>query len=979
MGEEKRTFVKTVERRLKECMKYLFFIIRILFACVGLMAGKAFAESPFVVFSPVDATQGLSGNQVRNITQLQDGRMMITTAGQFNLYDGTGFDYLHYDARHICRLSDYAGFHHSYTDAAGRVWMKNQQVLMVVDGRTGQMLEHPDSLFGKWGIREPLKDFFMDTGKNFWLLTESDCLMRVAGQALQAEPFLLHVSALTGGQKDVLYDLEVVDDHLYLFYRSGILLCYDLHTRDEVCRRSLGEVLSEGWYGNTSYMLASAGGLYQLCNGVHGGALLYYDCRRQMWTEVLRADYWLNYIALDCEGNIWLSCREGLWFIGADLQEKHYIPVLKLVDGRRIETEVSTVYNDAQGGLWVGTLNRGVLYYHPARFRFRNVGRTLFPVPGDEALQVTGFHETDNRQILVETTEGMFRYDPADAVSPLKKMDIPILKKELGSLVQGGPAILQEMPLGKDSLVGITIEGLFVRNRQGRVLSYIPSLHPCNALCVDGRGDVWIGREDGLVLWNPSTGRRRTFYTTDGLVNNAVQSIIETSDSTLWVSTANGLSCLTVRPADDGTWRYVFVNFNQDDGIIGNEFCPRSVFRTSDGTLYWGGINGFNVMGASHSVAAPSPFVPVFVGFSLFGQKHPLPSSGEVALAYDQNFFSLEFSALNYVNPTQTHYRYILVGIDAEEQEMCSSDGRGYVTYTDLPPGSYRFKVQATRGGEPWTGRYAEFGVIIRPPFWRTPYAYGLYVCLGVGLTWLLAVSYARRKRRSLVREQKEKLDEMKGVFLKNIHSELQEPVDRILSPLDSVLVSLGEGEVRQQLQGVRQEAEEMKKLIDQLAEGVLLPLPADEKSIDLESLLMDMRHLLVLQEERKLHPRAVQSQKEAGPLLTAADEAFVRKALQCVESNLDNPGYSVEAWSRDMGMDRTRLYRKLTSLVGKTPTGFIRSVRLKQAACLLDKGYTVAEVADMVGFSTSSYLSKCFQEEFGVRPSQYAQRKEKH
>lgn len=118
--------------------------------------------------------------------------------------------------------------------------------------------------------------------------------------------------------------------------------------------------------------------------------------------------------------------------------------------------------------------------------------------------------------------------------------------------MQGGPAILQEMPLGKDSLVGITIEGLFVRNRQGRVLSYIPSLHPCNALCVDGRGDVWIGQEDGLVLWNPSTGRRRTFYTTDGLVNNAVQSIIETSDSTLWVSTANGLSCLTVRPADDG-------------------------------------------------------------------------------------------------------------------------------------------------------------------------------------------------------------------------------------------------------------------------------------------------------------------------------------------------------------------------------------------------------------------------------------------
>ena len=79
------------------------------------------------------------------------------------------------------------------------------------------------------------------------------------------------------------------------------------------------------------------------------------------------------------------------------------------------------------------------------------------------------------------------------------------------------------------------------------------------------------------------------------------------------------------------------------------------------------------------------------------------------------------------------------------------------------------------------------------------------------------------------------------------------------------------------------------------------------------------------------------------------------------------------------MGMDRTGLYRKLVAVVGKTPTNFIRSVRLKRAAQLLEEGYTVAEVTDSVGFSTSSYFSKCFQEEFGVRPSQYADKSRKH
>ena len=73
------------------------------------------------------------------------------------------------------------------------------------------------------------------------------------------------------------------------------------------------------------------------------------------------------------------------------------------------------------------------------------------------------------------------------------------------------------------------------------------------------------------------------------------------------------------------------------------------------------------------------------------------------------------------------------------------------------------------------------------------------------------------------------------------------------------------------------------------------------------------------------------------------------------------------------VGMDRSNLYRKLSAITGQSPTEFIRSVRLKRAAQLLESGLTVAEVADRVGFTgTTSYFAKCFQEEFGVKPSQY-------
>ena len=102
-------------------------------------------------------------------------------------------------------------------------------------------------------------------------------------------------------------------------------------------------------------------------------------------------------------------------------------------------------------------------------------------------------------------------------------------------------------------------------------------------------------------------------------------------------------------------------------------------------------------------------------------------------------------------------------------------------------------------------------------------------------------------------------------------------------------------------------------------------------------------------------------------------DEKLIRDALRCVEKNLNNPLYSVDQFGKDMNMDRTGLYRKLMAIVGQSPVAFIRTVRLKRAAQLLKQGYTVSEVADMIGFGTTSYFSKCFQEEFGIKPSQYA------
>lgn len=110
---------------------------------------------------------------------------------------------------------------------------------------------------------------------------------------------------------------------------------------------------------------------------------------------------------------------------------------------------------------------------------------------------------------------------------------------------------------------------------------------------------------------------------------------------------------------------------------------------------------------------------------------------------------------------------------------------------------------------------------------------------------------------------------------------------------------------------------------------------------------------------------------------ISSADEQFVQQALQIVEKNIANPDFSVEELSRELFMSRVSVYKKILSLTGKSPIEFIRSIRLKRAAQLLEKSQlTVAEVAYEVGFNNPKYFSRYFKMEYGELPSQYAKKK---
>ncbi len=145
-------------------------------------------------------------------------------------------------------------------------------------------------------------------------------------------------------------------------------------------------------------------------------------------------------------------------------------------------------------------------------------------------------------------------------------------------------------------------------------------------------------------------------------------------------------------------------------------------------------------------------------------------------------------------------------------------------------------------------------------------------------------------------------------------------------------------------------------------------------KPFNFEILMSRIRNLIAL---RQRYHKALGKQmdiKASDLNITSLDEKLIKNAIACVEENVSDPDFSVEELSHKLGMSRVHLYKKLLSLTGKSPIEFIRTIRLQQAAQLLEKSQlSVSEVAYKVGFNNPKYFTKYFKEEYQILPSLYA------
>ncbi|MBP5716054.1 MAG: helix-turn-helix domain-containing protein, partial [Bacteroidales bacterium] len=293
------------------------------------------------------------------------------------------------------------------------------------------------------------------------------------------------------------------------------------------------------------------------------------------------------------------------------------------------------------------------------------------------------------------------------------------------------------------------------------------------------------------------------------------------------------------------------------------------------------------------------------------------PYAEQLTFDHDQNSLAFQFSTMNYVRPRSTCYRYRFSG-DGGQWHTLSADSAGhlvddkgvfYLPLVSLSPGDYTLEVLATTNPARWDETAVRRVTFAIRPPW---WKTPVAYAAYVLLAITLILTAFTLYRRRLQRKSRE---------------------DMLLLRIQNLVAQVNQYEH---------------------SEARVVLGPAHEPQSDEEG------------EEA--------ADADAATEPTAQEKAFMARATQLVEQHITDPTYNVERLAADLCMERTGLYKRLTALMQQSPVAFIRSIRLQRAADMLLKGdKNVTEIAEHTGFCSTSYFCKCFQKEFGCKPSEYS------
>ena len=520
------------------------------------------------------------------------------------------------------------------------------------------------------------------------------------------------------------------------------------------------------------------------------------------------------------------------------------------------DDRVVFIHEDHTGVIWIGTLGGGLNKFDPGKktfTHFRHDPNNPKSISEDEVITIyedrTGviWIATDQQGLnkFDREMETFTRYknDPNDSKSLSGNEVIPIYEDRSGVLWFGtGRNGLNKFDRENDTFINFKHDP-----NDPTSLSY----NTVSSIYENKSGVLWLGTYGaGLNRFIPETETFEHFNEKDGLADHTIYGILEDEHRNLWISTNKGLSKFNLDTKKTK-------NYNITDGLQDNQFEQGAYLKTKSGEFYFGGINGFNVFHPDS--IKDNPYIPqiVITDFQLFSKSVPvgldtvlnrtilnksITETEEIELTHEDNTFSFEFAALDYTNPVKNKYAYKLEDLD--DEWIYTDASRRFATYTNLDPGEYIFRVKGSNNDGIWNEEGASIRIIILPPWWKTNWAYLIYMSLIIGsiyLFWKLQMRRIKLKQEydmsKFEAKKLHEIDELKSHFFANISHEFRTPLTLILGPVKEFISKENDSKKKEELSVVYRNADRLNELVNQLLD--LSKLEAGKMSLQTSALDM--------------------------------------------------------------------------------------------------------------------------------------------
>lgn len=573
---------------------------------------------------------------------------------------------------------------------------------------------------------------------------------------------------------------------------------------------------------NTLYELFEdrSGNIWIAANGLdiyNPGKRIFQTFRTNPESKSTISDDHVNAFCEDGEGNIWIGTETGS--LNLFNPETKTFTEIKLTDKKG--TLATNLYQIAFDGqfLWLASFQNGLIRYD------KKTGSSYFflnnhPSPlGKEPFINNILVDFDGTLWIGTYDNGLYHYDP-------RTEKVSSFKASLQNTSAISANFINRLYLDKKNNLWIGLWGgglsLLIRDKDTFV-NYKYDRNNKNGLSDQAVSGIiqhndsiyFICTQTGLNKFNLTTGKFTHFFEKDGLASNVTYDILPDNLGHYWITTNEGLS--RFNPVTN-----TFKTYSENDGLAADEFNHRAALASTSGYFYVGTVAGFSRFKPDDFKENKIPPLLVIESYEVFDKT--FPASGSIQLPYDENYITFHFSAIDFSAPDKIRYQYKLDGIDKEWQE---SGALREAHYTNLDPGTYRFRVRAANTDGYWTEPGAVIKLHIDPPFWKTAWFITLIILI------CSSIIYATHRYRL---QQSLKVERLRNKIASDLHDEVGSSLTRISIYADLVQNETANLESKNYLKGISALSREVVTTMSDIVWSI------DNRYDTLEALLLRMK-----------------------------------------------------------------------------------------------------------------------------------------